>query len=202
MASAAPRPRPSAPNDAAGRPSAAKKPAGQARPSATREPGGRARPSAPARDAGAEFRERVGRRYADRNAAVRATLEPLAPGERPAAVVIGAVVAAALGLVNLIAYVAGVKIDGRHPAPGGIIAFSFVMIVCAIGMWRLWYGAVLGFMALLAIVISLFTLLLLLRANDFLGYLIPPIVIGGCGWLFMKLVRALSRIQMPRYPEQ
>ena len=26
------------------------------------------------------------------------------------------------------------------------------MIVCAVGMWRLWYGAVLGFMALLAIV--------------------------------------------------
>ena len=33
-----------------------------------------------------------------------------------------------------------------------------LMLACAIGMWRLWYGAVLGFMALMAILSVLFTL--------------------------------------------
>ena len=42
------------------------------------------------------------------------------------------------------------------------------MLVCAAGMWRLWYGAVLGFMALLAIVSCLFALLLI-EASNVLG---------------------------------
>jgi hypothetical protein len=141
-------------------------------------------------------------RYESRNAAVRATLTPLAPGERPWAVTAGAAVAALLGAGNLVAFLAGVTVSGRHPAAGGTIVFSVLMLVGAFGMWRMWFGAVIAFMALLAIVIAVFTLLLLLRANDLLGYLIPPVVIGGCGFLFIKLVRALSRMQMPRYPER
>ncbi len=73
------------------------------------------------------------------------------------------------------------------------------MIVCAIGMWRLWYGAVLGFMALLAIVATLFSLLLI-EASNVLGLVVALVVIVGAGYLFFKLVRVLSRIQMPRYP--
>jgi hypothetical protein len=73
------------------------------------------------------------------------------------------------------------------------------MIVCAIGMWRLWYGAVLGFMALLAIVATLFSLYLI-EASNLLGLVVALLVVVGCGYLFFKLVRVLSRIQMPRYP--
>ena len=138
-------------------------------------------------------------RSEQRNAAVRATLEPLAPGERPWAVTVSAALAAATGLGNLIAYVAGAKIGGKHPAPGGIIVFSALMIVCAVGMWRLRYWAVLGFMGLLAIIITLFALLLI-EASNLLGFLIPPVIIAVCGLLFAKLVRVLSRIQMPKYP--
>jgi hypothetical protein len=138
-------------------------------------------------------------RSAQRDADVRAVLRPLEPGERPWAVVIGAVLAGLLGGINLISYLAGVKIDGKHPAPGGIIVFSVLMLVCAVGMWRLWYGAVLAFMALLAIIATIFTLLFV-EASNLLGFLVPPVVIAGTGFLFFKLVRALSRIQMPRYP--
>jgi hypothetical protein len=74
-----------------------------------------------------------------------------------------------------------------------------VMIACAIGMWRLWYGAVLGFMALLAIVAALFALLLI-EASNVLGVVVGLAVICGSGYLFFKLVRVLSRIQMPQYP--
>ncbi|MGZ3319123.1 MAG: hypothetical protein ACXU95_17770, partial [Isosphaeraceae bacterium] len=61
------------------------------------------------------------------------------------------------------------------------------------------YWAVLGFMGLLAIIATIFTLLLL-KASNLLGFLIPPVIIVGAGYLFMKLVRALSRIQMPKQP--
>ena len=72
-------------------------------------------------------------------------------------------------------------------------------MACAAGMWRLWYGAVLGFMALLAIVATLFSLLLI-EASNVLGVVVAVVVVGGAGYLFFKLVRVLSRIQMPRYP--
>jgi hypothetical protein len=114
-------------------------------------------------------------------------------------VIAGAIVAALLGLANLIAYIAGAKIAGKHPAAGGIVIFTILMLTCAIGMWRMWYGAVLAFMALLAIVATIFSLLLL-EASNLLGLLVPPVIIGGAGYLFWKLVRSLSRIQMPKYP--
>jgi hypothetical protein len=114
-------------------------------------------------------------------------------------VTVSVVLAAATGLGNLIAYAAGAKIGGKHPAPGGIIVFSLLMLVCAGGMWQLRYWAVLGFMALLAIIVTLFALLLV-EASNLLGFLIPPLVIVVCGFLFIKLVRILSRIQMPKYP--
>lgn len=134
-----------------------------------------------------------------RDAQVRAGLTPIAEGERPGAIVASSIVAALVGLGNLIAFLAGAKIDGKHPAAGGIIVFSILMIVCAIGMWRLWYGAVLGFMALLAIVATIFALLLI-EASNVLGLVVALAVIAGAGYLFFKLVRVLSRIQMPRPP--
>ena len=33
-----------------------------------------------------------------------------------------------------------------------------------------------------------------------LGLVVAIVVVAGCGYLFFKLVRVLSRIQMPRYP--
>jgi hypothetical protein len=134
-----------------------------------------------------------------RDAQVRAGLTPIEPGERPGVIVACTIVAVLIGAGNLVAWLAGIKIDGKHPAAGGIFIFSAVMIACAIGMWRLWYGAVLGFMALLAIVATIFALLLV-EASNVLGVVVGLIVIGGAGYLFFKLVRVLSRIQMPRYP--
>jgi hypothetical protein len=132
-----------------------------------------------------------------RDAEARASLKPLAPGERPTVIVVSAAVAGLLGLAALIPFVFGVTIEGRRPAAPWIIGFSALTIVCAIGLWRMWQGAVLGFMALLAIVITYFSLLLIL-ASDVLGAIEALAVITGAGVLFFKLVRVLSRIQMPR----
>jgi len=140
-------------------------------------------------------------RSEERNAAVRATLTPLAPGERPWAVRIAAGLALFIGAGDLVEVVAGgkVKFGSAHPGIGGIVAFSVVMLVCAVGMWQLRYWAVLGFQAILALVILVFSLLLI-RASNLLGVIVALAVIGGGGWLFFKLVRVLSRLQLPRQP--
>ena len=76
---------------------------------------------------------------------------------------------------------------------------DWLMLVCAAGMWQKRYWAVLGFQAILAIVVLIFSLLLI-RASNLLGFAVGLVVVGGGGFLFFKLVRVLSRIQMPRYP--
>jgi hypothetical protein len=134
-----------------------------------------------------------------RDAEARAKLKPLSPGERPPVIVASALIAGLIGGGQLIAFFAGLKIHGKTPAAGGTIAFCLLMIACAVGMWRLWYGAVLGFMALLAIVVTLFSLFLI-EASNVLGLVVALVIIVGGGYLFFKLVRVLSRIQMPRPP--
>jgi hypothetical protein len=134
-----------------------------------------------------------------RDAEARAQLAPLAPGERPPVITVSALVAAGLALANLIAYLAGAKIGGSRPAASGIIVFSALMLACALGLWRLWYGAVLGFMALLAIIATIFAMLLI-EASNVLGVVVALLVILIAGYLFFKLVRVLSRIQMPKRP--
>jgi hypothetical protein len=120
----------------------------------------------------------------------------LGTGERPGAVTVGALVAAALALGNLIAFAAGLKIRGRLPNAEGVIAFSVLMGVASVGMWRLRYWAVLGFQALLALIIIGFGLSLVV-ASSIRGLVIAVVVIVLAGWLFYRLVRAMARIQMP-----
>jgi hypothetical protein len=131
-----------------------------------------------------------------RDAAARAQLEPLAEGERPGAVVAATLVAAALGVGNLVAFAAGAKVEGKTPNAPGTLAFCALMIITAVGMWRMRYWAVLGFQALLALIVLIFALLLL-RASNLLGAGASLVVVGLGGWLFWKLVRAMARIQMP-----
>jgi hypothetical protein len=138
-------------------------------------------------------------RSEERNAAARAALKPLEPGERPWPLLAAVALTALAGLGNLVAYAAGATIAGKHPAAGGIVAFTVIMLICAIGMWRLWYPAVLGFMVLLAIIVILFSLFLI-EASNLLGVIVPPIFIVGGGYLFWKLVRILGRLQLPTPP--
>jgi hypothetical protein len=114
---------------------------------------------------------------------------------------VGALLAGLNGLVQLILFLAGVKfkLGGARPAAFSVILFAVLMFVCAAGMWRLRYWAVLGFQALLGIVILTFALLLI-RASSIAGAVISVVVVLAGGFLFFKMVRVLSRIQMPKYP--
>jgi hypothetical protein len=132
-----------------------------------------------------------------RNAEIRATLRPYAPGERPRIVVASALIAAALALANLVSWLAGLKINGHHPPPTGVFIFAGVLLACAGGLWQMRAGAVLGFMTLMAIIAVLFTLFLI-EASNVLGAVVALAIIVVSGYLFFKLVRVLSRLQIPR----
>ncbi len=132
---------------------------------------------------------------------MRATLTPLAPGERPWPLKIAVLIALLIGGGDLVAVIVNGKftVGGAHAGASGVILFSVLMLVCAVGMWQLRYWAVLGFQAILAFVILFFSLLLL-RAENLLAVVAGLVVVGGGGYLFFKLVRILSRLQMPKPP--
>jgi hypothetical protein len=136
-------------------------------------------------------------RAEERNAEVRAQLEPLKPGERPPALVAAAVLAAALGTANLVAWIAGVQVEGQEPSALGVLAFCAVMYLAAGGLWLARYWAVLGFEALLGIIVVFFSLFLL-RASNVLAVAVCVPIIGIAGWLFWKLIRVMGRIQAPQ----
>jgi hypothetical protein len=132
---------------------------------------------------------------------VRATLTPLSPGERPWPVKVSAALALVLAAVNLGLFIAGAKphVGGRQPHLAEILIFSGLMLACAVGMWLMRYWALLGFQTLLAIGLVGFCLALV-RVSSILWAVICVAVIGAGGFLFYKLVRVLSRVQMPAPP--
>lgn len=161
--------------------------------------------SAPAEGArgggGAPAGQATARGYARSRAkddAARAALEPLAPGERPRAVTVGAVVAGVAALANLISLALGYDPDELQKT--GATAVGTVLLgVVAVGMWRARYWAVLGMQTLLAITLIVASLSILTAVNLAAALLIVAIV-AGAGTLFWFLVRAMARIQMPDRP--
>lgn len=128
----------------------------------------------------------------EKDEAIRASLEPLAPGERPKAVTVAAIVAAVLGL-SLILQV--VLIDDADV--DGLLVFAAVMFLAAAGMWKAQYWAVLGFEFFLGLTL-VFAAVSLLFASNVRGAVLAVVVLGLAGTLFWKLVRAMARLQMPK----
>jgi len=133
-------------------------------------------------------------RARERDEAVRASLEPLAPGERPRAVTVAAVVAAVLGL-SLIVQV--LVVDDADV--DGLLVFAAVMFVAAAGMWKAQYWAVLGFEFFLGLTL-VFAAVSLLFASNLRGAILAVVVLGLAGTLVWKLVKAVARLQMPKQP--
>ena len=135
-------------------------------------------------------------RARERDEAIRATLEPLEPGERPGAVTAAAIVAALLGVSLLLQLALVDEIDGNDR---GLALFSVVMFVAAAGMWKAQYWAVLGFEFFLGLTL-VFAAVSLMFASNVWGVVYSLVILAGAGVLFWKLVRAMARIQMPRRP--
>jgi hypothetical protein len=133
-------------------------------------------------------------RARERDEAVRASLEPLAPGERPRAVTVAAVVAALLGLLLIVQVVVVDDADTR-----GLLVFAAVMFVAAAGMWKAQYWAVLGFEFFLGLTL-VFAAVSLMFAGNALAVVYAVVIMALAGTLFWKLVRAMARLQMPKRP--
>lgn len=134
---------------------------------------------------------------AERDEIARAGLKPLAPGERPAPVVVASAVAVVLAVANLGCYFAGVEVQGTRPNFFGVLLFGVLMLAAAWGMWNLRYWALLGFQALLAVTLVIAGLSLMVAGN-LLAVALCIAVLGLGGWLFWKLVRVLGRVKVPR----
>jgi len=138
-----------------------------------------------------------------RDEEARAALEPLAPGERPAAVTVGAVAAAVLAVANLIALAAGYNAGEETLSLGseltGSVIVTGLLLLVAYGMWKARYWAVLGMQTLLAITI-IFSALALVFAVSVWAALLVLIILALSSTLFWFLVKAMARIQMPERP--
>ena len=140
-----------------------------------------------------------------KNDAARAALKPLAPGERPTAVTVGAIAAVVLALANVIAMIAGWNSLGGDIDESRAVAFTLlwtvILLAVAWGMWRSRYWAVLGMQTLLGITLILASLSLI-TANSIGSVLILLIILAGAGALFWFMVKAMARIQMPERPSR
>jgi hypothetical protein len=155
-------------------------------------------PAAPpnADPAAGEAMRRGYARSEERNEALRAGLTPLAPGERPLALTVAAVLSAVLATVNLAAFALGVEVDGRRPGALGVLLFGALMLAAAWGLWHRRYWAVLGFEALLGITLA-FAALSLMVASNVAALVLCVVILAGGGWLFWKLIRVMGRLQAP-----
>jgi hypothetical protein len=162
----------------------------------------RRKPRGPRPAAGDAPRPSRYERSRQKDEAARRALKPLAPGERPTAVTVGAIAAALLALANLIAVIAGwdggTDADAGQALAGSLLVTAVVCVV-AVGMWRAKYWAVLGMQTLLAITIVICSLALI-TATSVLAALILVVMLAGAGTLFWFLVKAMARIQMPERP--
>src|SRR5262249_3167 len=118
-------------------------------------------------------------RSAERDAEARAQLKPLAPGERPLGLKLGAALALLIARASIVAVLLGA---GDQPAALGLV-FAAVMLAAAAGLWARRYGVVLAFQALLAVGI-IYAALSLLLASSVLGLLLGIAVIAICAPIF------------------
>jgi len=144
----------------------------------------------------AERRERLSARSEQRNQAVREQLEPLEAGQRPLIVTAGAIISGAIAISVIVAYLLGAEVNGDRPHLLQVIIPALLMGVMSVGMWRARYWAVLGFQAVLALLIIAAALgaISASTVGPIVGNL-ALIVIAGT--LFYFMIRAMARIQMP-----
>ena len=154
-------------------------------------------------DAGESFPERMAQRSEQRNAEARAKLEPLAPGERPTAVTVGAVISVLFALIftgsAVVAAIGTVEVEGEEPSAFPLALFAAVLWLMAWGMWKARYWAVLGFQMLLVLVL-LASGLGLVQVSTVLQAVGTVVLLLGSGALFYFMIRAMARIQMPERP--
>lgn len=136
-------------------------------------------------------------RAEQRNQEAREALEPLAEGERPTVVTVGALVAALVALSIVAAYFAGGDVNGEKPNLAQVAAPTLIMGFMAWGMWHARYWAVLGFQLILVFLIFSAFFGLVVGATSVAQILGTLALLIAAGAFFYFMVKAMARIQMP-----
>lgn len=137
-----------------------------------------------------------------RNERARAELEPLADGERPLVVTLGAIVSALIAASIVVAWLAGVEVRvgntdiSERPSAFQVFPPAILFAVMSYGMFRARYWAVLGFQAIMAI-IMIGAFLTLIASTSIFQAVSTFLVLVGAAAFFWFTVKALARIQMP-----
>lgn len=152
---------------------------------------------------GADSMSRGYAKAEQRNREAREALQPLAEGERPTVVTIGAVIAGLIALSIVAGYATGAEVDGEQPRLPQVIAPTVIMGIMAWGMWHARYWAVLGFQLMLVIVLFSAFFGLVIGASTIPQVIGTLVLLAGAGALFYFMVKAMARIQMPtRLPKE
>lgn len=133
-----------------------------------------------------------------RNQEAREALVPLAEGERPTVVTIGAVLSGLVALSIVLGYAVGVEVDGERPGLAQVLAPTLIMGVMAWGMWQARYWAVLGFQVVLVFLIFGAFFGLAVEASTVAQFAATLGLLAVTGTLFFFMVKAMARIQMPQ----
>jgi len=138
-----------------------------------------------------------------KNQKVRDSLEPLAPGERPTVVTVGAAFALVVSLIlwisSGVALFTGAEVNGEEVNVVQWVALAAVFTLMAWGLWKTKYWAVLGFQMILVLLL-LACILGLVVAGTLLQLVSTGILTVGLSLLFWFMVKAMARIQMPQGP--
>jgi hypothetical protein len=151
-------------------------------------------------EAAPSMRERMEHGYAkaeERNQAAREALDPLAEGERPLVVTIGAIVSALVAVSIVIGYLTGTEVGGEKPRFIQVLAPALLTGMMAWGMWRARYWAVLGFQLVLVLVIFSAFFGLVASASSLAQIVGTTLLLAVAGAFFFFMVKAMARIQMP-----
>lgn len=133
-----------------------------------------------------------------RNREAREALVPLADGERPAVVTVGAVVSGLIALSIVLGYALGIEVDGEKPRFAQAAAPALIMGVMSWGMWRARYWAVLGFQLILVFLIFSAVFGLAVQASTVAQFAATIGLLAVSGTFFVLMVKAMARIQMPQ----
>jgi hypothetical protein len=145
-------------------------------------------------------RERMERGYAraeERNQETREALEPLAEGQRPTVVTVGAIVSALIAISIVAGYLAGTEVNGEKPHFIQVLAPTLLTGLMAWGMWRARYWAVLGFQLVLVFLIFSAVFGLAVQAATVAQFAATFGLLAVAGTFFFFMVKAMARIQMP-----
>jgi len=131
---------------------------------------------------------------ATRDERARAALAPLGANERPAALLVAAVVCALIAVGVIVGVLTVHELSRHGGSVGGGVFLAAIFALLAQGIYRRRYWAVLGFEAVLAFQLIV-TSLALVIASSLLAAGLCVLAIGLGGWLFWKLIRVMGRMQ-------